>query len=232
MKSISASKFSGPEIVALQHGGNGVAKSIWLSNYSSNTPEPETDGDVRLFMRQKYYEQKWLDRKKGVLHAENVKRIIKELYLEDGTRKPTTATSLRRSGSIDKSSNRKSFDRPKIVPTQSWVDDNVPIGLIPAVQHKNNTRTKMDDLLLNDDMMLSPKSPTTSFPTITIPSIPPSPTFNNQRRSIISSPINNSPTLVNQQRRTSTTTTTTQSPPTMTRPISSTGNVIQNYIMS
>lgn len=130
-----------------------------------NTPEPETDGDIRLFMRQKYYEQKWLDRKKGVSHAENVKRIIKELYSEDGTRKPTT---LGRSGSIDK---RKSIDRPKIVPTQSWVDDNVPIGLIPAVQHNKST---LDDLLLNDDMMLSPKSPT--FPNITIPSIPSIPT--------------------------------------------------------
>ncbi|GAA5800385.1 hypothetical protein HPULCUR_005814 [Helicostylum pulchrum] len=166
VKSISASKFSGPEIVTLQHGGNEVARTIWLSTYSINTPEPETDGDIRLFMRQKYYEQKWLDRKKGVSHAENVKRIIKELYSEDGTRKPT---SLGRSGSIDK---RKSVDRPKIVPTQSWVDDNVPIGLIPAAQHNKST---LDDLLLNDDMMLSPKSPT--FPNIsTIPSIPSIPT--------------------------------------------------------
>ncbi|KAI8087244.1 hypothetical protein BDF21DRAFT_485733 [Thamnidium elegans] len=165
VKSISASKFSGPEIVTLQHGGNEVARTIWLSTYSMNTPEPETDGDIRLFMRQKYYEQKWLDRKKGVLHAENVKRIIKELYSEDGTRKPT---NLGRSGSIDK---RKSIDRPRIVPTQSWVDDNVPIGLIPAVQHNKST---LDDLLLNDDMMLSPKSPT--FPNITIPSIPSMPT--------------------------------------------------------
>lgn len=138
VKSISASKFSGPEIVALQQGGNEVAKSIWLSTYNSNTTEPETDGDVRLFMRQKYYEQKWLNRKRGIEHAENVKRIVKELYTEDGTRRLNSnnnKATLGRSGSIN---------RPKIVPTQSWVDDNVPIGL------------------------LSPKSP--QFPTIPQPS--------------------------------------------------------------
>ena len=150
MKSISASKFSGPEIVALQHGGNEIARTIWLSNYNMNTVEPESDGDVRLFMRQKYYEQKWLDRKKGVSHAEHVKRIITELYTEDGVRKsPSPKVAKRQSLNV-------TTDRPKIVPTQSWVDDNVPIGLIPTI--KTNTA----DLLLNDDLMLSPKSP--SFP--------------------------------------------------------------------
>lgn len=166
VKSISASKFSGPEIVALQHGGNEVARTIWLSKYRIDTPEPESDSDIRLFMRQKYYEQKWLDRQKGILHAENVKRIITELYTPDGTRKPNTA--MGRSGSIDK---RRSMDiRPKIAPTQSWVDDNVPIGLIPAVQHNKNA---MDDLLLNDDMMLSPKSP--KFPSVTLSLMTPPP---------------------------------------------------------
>ena len=157
VKSISASKFSGPEIVALQHGGNGIARTIWLSNYNMNTVEPESDGDVRLFMRQKYYEQKWLDRKKGVSHAEHVKRIITELYTEDGVRKsPSPKVAKRQSLNV-------TTDRPKIVPTQSWVDDNVPIGLIPTI--KTNTA----DLLLNDDLMLSPKSP--SFPSPPPPSI-------------------------------------------------------------
>ncbi|KAG2201406.1 hypothetical protein INT47_001455 [Mucor saturninus] len=167
VKSISASKFSGPEIVALQHGGNEVARTIWLSNYRIDTPEPETDADIRLFMRQKYYEQKWLDRQKGVAHAENVKRIITELYAPDGSRKVNTTVG--RSGSIDK---RRSLDiRPKIAPTQSWVDDNVPIGLIPAVQHNKNA---MDDLLLNDDNMLSPKSPSFSSVPMSIMTPPPS----------------------------------------------------------
>lgn len=118
-------------------------------------------------MRQKYYEQKWLDRQKGVAHAENVKRIITELYAPDGSRKVNT--SVGRSGSIDK---RRSLDiRPKIAPTQSWVDDNVPIGLIPAVQHNKNA---MDDLLLNDDKMLSPKSPKFPSAPMSIMTPPPS----------------------------------------------------------
>lgn len=113
------------------------------------TAEPETDGDVRLFMRQKYYEQKWLDREKGVTHAETVKRIITEMYTEDGIRRPIVTANKRKSME----------QRPKLPPTQSWVDDNVPIGLIPAIKTGN-----MQDLLLNDEMMLSPKSPTFSFP--------------------------------------------------------------------
>ncbi|RCH78956.1 hypothetical protein CU097_000699, partial [Rhizopus azygosporus] len=119
VKSISASKFSEPEVVALEHGGNEVARTIWLSTYNMSTPDPETDGDVRMFMRQKYYEQKWLDRKKGVEHAE------------------------------------------RMVPTASWVDDNVPIALISTVQSqlpnltsteqiKKLTTTNIDHLLLND----------------------------------------------------------------------------------
>ncbi|CAO3631353.1 unnamed protein product [Mucor hiemalis] len=186
VKSISASKFSGPEVLALQHGGNEVARSIWLSTYRMSTPEPETDGDVRLFMRQKYYEQKWLDRKRGVEHAENVKRIIKELYSEDGNRKPNT---LGRTGSI--SDKRKSMDiinRPKMAPTQSWVDDNVPIGLIPSVQQQQqqqqNNSNILDDLLLNDDAMISPKSP--QFPTI--PQLPPTTTSTTNSRNSISGP--------------------------------------------
>ncbi|KAL7330186.1 hypothetical protein PS15p_205162 [Mucor circinelloides] len=166
VKSISASKFSGPEIVALQHGGNEVARTIWLSNYNMNTVEPESDGDVRLFMRQKYYEQKWLDRKKGVAHAEQVKRIITETYNEDGIRKVSSPNVAKRQ-SLNVTT---TTERPKIVPTQSWVDDNVPIGLIPTV--KSNTTTM--DLLLNDDLMLSPKSPT--FPS------PPQPSNSTSRR--------------------------------------------------
>ncbi|CAO3654568.1 unnamed protein product [Mucor fragilis] len=166
VKSISASKFSGPEIVALQHGGNEVARTIWLSNYNMNTAEPESDGDVRLFMRQKYYEQKWLDRKKGVAHAEQVKRIITETYNEDGVRRvPSPKVAKRQSLNVTTTT-----ERPKIVPTQSWVDDNVPIGLIPTVKSSATTV----DLLLNDDLMLSPKSPT--FPS------PPQPSNSTSRR--------------------------------------------------
>lgn len=168
VKSISASKFSGPEVTALQYGGNQVARSIWLSTYRgvNNSGEPENDGDVRLFMRQKYYEQKWLDRKKGIEHAENVKKMIKELYLEDGTRKPG-ATSKRQSVNVGNS-------RPKIVPTQSWVDDNVPIGLIPAVQQQQQQQQQRveNDLLLSEDFILPSPSPTAATTSQQFSSIP------------------------------------------------------------
>lgn len=54
VKSISASKFSGAEVVALQQGGNQVARAIWLSNYGKDNVDPETDDEVRAFIRQKY----------------------------------------------------------------------------------------------------------------------------------------------------------------------------------
>ncbi|KAF7729363.1 ArfGAP with FG repeats 1 [Apophysomyces ossiformis] len=92
VKSISASKFSGPEVVALQQGGNEIARQIWLSSYKMGTSDPETDSDVRLFMRQKYYEQKWLDREKLKQHAECVKKLIKEMFTEDGTRRSRVST--------------------------------------------------------------------------------------------------------------------------------------------
>ncbi|OBZ89785.1 Arf-GAP domain and FG repeat-containing protein 1 [Choanephora cucurbitarum] len=146
VKSISASKFSGPEVVALEYGGNEVARAIWLNGYNHNLPEPETDGDVRLFMRQKYYEQKWLDRKRGMAHAEHVKRIITDMFKEDGTRKKPLSKPT-----LDIQS------KPSMIHSDSWVDDNVPIGLISTVKNNNN---RMNDVLLNKDMMLSPKSPT------------------------------------------------------------------------
>ncbi|KAI9483736.1 MAG: hypothetical protein EXX96DRAFT_537046 [Benjaminiella poitrasii] len=144
VKSISASKFSGPEVVALQHGGNEVARSIWLSHYNvANNSEPETDSDVRSFMRQKYHEQKWLDRERAVAHAEKVKNIIKSMFAEDGTRhSKSSINSLKRQSS-------SCSDRPKITaPTKSWIDDNVPIGLM--MQSKNNSSNTGDLLSFHD----------------------------------------------------------------------------------
>ena len=40
--------------MGLQQGGNEVAKCIWLKNYRMDNVEPETDNDVRAFIRQKY----------------------------------------------------------------------------------------------------------------------------------------------------------------------------------
>lgn len=40
--------------MALQQGGNQVARAIWLSNYGKDNVDPETDDEVRAFIRQKY----------------------------------------------------------------------------------------------------------------------------------------------------------------------------------
>ncbi|KAI7856503.1 hypothetical protein BDC45DRAFT_56977 [Circinella umbellata] len=87
VKSISASTFSGQEVVALQQGGNEVAKSLWLKNYRTDNVEPETDNDVRAFMRQKYFEHKWLDRDELQGQTDKVRDIISELFTDEGFRR-------------------------------------------------------------------------------------------------------------------------------------------------
>ncbi|KAI9496890.1 hypothetical protein BDB00DRAFT_807700 [Zychaea mexicana] len=87
VKSISASTFSGQEVVALQQGGNEVAKSIWLSSYRMDNVEPETDNDVRAFIRQKYYEHKWLDRDLLQSQTDKVQAIVKEMFTDEGFRR-------------------------------------------------------------------------------------------------------------------------------------------------
>ncbi|KAI9357886.1 hypothetical protein BD770DRAFT_91529 [Pilaira anomala] len=85
VKAISASKFSGAELVALKQGGNEVARKIWLSNYSThNSPEPESDDDIRAFMRQKYFENKWLDHALLQSHKDKVRTMLAKQFTEDG----------------------------------------------------------------------------------------------------------------------------------------------------
>jgi hypothetical protein len=83
-------------------------------------------------MRQKYYEQKWLDRDKAVDHAEKVKQAIKLAFCEDGSPR--------------KQERKQSVEilRPSLK-NQLWMDDNTPIGLITTAP-----QTKNDDLLLDD----------------------------------------------------------------------------------
>ncbi|CDS14185.1 hypothetical protein LRAMOSA06355 [Lichtheimia ramosa] len=92
VKSISASKFSGAEVVALQQGGNQVARAIWLSNYGKDNVDPETDDEVRAFIRQKYYEQKWLDQEGLMAHTNRVREMIKAMFTEEGIRRPGAKT--------------------------------------------------------------------------------------------------------------------------------------------
>ncbi|KAI7877682.1 Arf GTPase activating protein [Lichtheimia hyalospora FSU 10163] len=82
VKSISASKFSGAEVVSLQQGGNQVARAMWLSNYGKDNVDPETDDEVRAFIRQKYYEQKWLDQEELKAHTNRVREMIKAMFTE------------------------------------------------------------------------------------------------------------------------------------------------------
>ncbi|KAI8877311.1 Arf GTPase activating protein, partial [Backusella circina FSU 941] len=83
VKSISASKFTGPELMALEQGGNATARRIWLSHFSThNGSEPENDSDVRSFMRQKYFEYKWLDREALYAHDKMVKEMIKSSFTD------------------------------------------------------------------------------------------------------------------------------------------------------
>lgn len=85
VKAISASKFSGAELLALKQGGNGIALKIWLSNYSTHdAPEPESDDDIRAFMRQKYFENKWLDCTLLQAHKEKVRTLLAKQFTEDG----------------------------------------------------------------------------------------------------------------------------------------------------
>jgi hypothetical protein len=54
-----------------------------LSNFSThNGPEPENDADVRSFMRQKYFEYKWLDREALYTHEKTVKEMIKSAFTD------------------------------------------------------------------------------------------------------------------------------------------------------
>ncbi|CDH53123.1 predicted protein [Lichtheimia corymbifera JMRC:FSU:9682] len=92
VKSISASKFSGAEVVTLQQGGNEVARAIWLSNYGKDNVDPETDDEVRAFIRQKYYEQKWLDQEELKAHTNRVREMIKAMFTEEGIRRPGAKT--------------------------------------------------------------------------------------------------------------------------------------------
>ncbi|ORY95015.1 hypothetical protein BCR43DRAFT_494992 [Syncephalastrum racemosum] len=50
--------------------------------------EPSSDADVRGFMRQKYYEQKWLDHDKLRSHTERVRKLYQSLFDEEGLRRP------------------------------------------------------------------------------------------------------------------------------------------------
>lgn len=69
-------------MVALQQGGNEIARAIWLSNYRMDNIEPETDADLREFIYQKYHLQKWLDRERLLAHTNAVRAMIISMFDE------------------------------------------------------------------------------------------------------------------------------------------------------
>ncbi|KAG2233452.1 hypothetical protein INT48_008858 [Thamnidium elegans] len=122
VKAISASKFSGAELLALKQGGNGVALKIWLSNYSTHdSPEPESDDDVRAFMRQKYFENKWLDRALLQSHKDKVRSLLAKQFTEDGL--PIVTKS-----------------RTKIVSESSCISVSIPPAPVNTASEYNSPR--------------------------------------------------------------------------------------------
>lgn len=153
VKSLTASNFSGPEAVALQLGGNAVARSIWLGSYKGTAPEPETDNEVRWFMRQKYYESKWLNNELLKEHMEKVKSTIKELFTADGERRTQIKTPAQRhSGVLSPPPSSSSPQPPKLSrpepleKRQSWLDDNTPLGLSQSSSLRDRSESSKVDL--------------------------------------------------------------------------------------
>ncbi|SAL99307.1 hypothetical protein [Absidia glauca] len=163
VKSISASKFTGPELTALEHGGNGIAGKIWLScGYNTvDTPEPESDGEVRAFMRQKYYEKKWLNRDLAISHDMFVKNRLSELFTEEGEPKQPQQQRRRRStlesSSNQIDSNRGSFEVQQQQQQQHQRGKNIPAPLNLSSTYKAQAPTIQTAPLTMNALQPQPK---------------------------------------------------------------------------
>ncbi|CAO3692644.1 unnamed protein product [Umbelopsis ramanniana] len=179
VKSLTASNFSGPETVALQNGGNAVAQTIWLGYYKGTAPEPETDPDVRWFMRQKYYDSKWCNQELLKTHMEKVQNEIKELFNADGQRRPVAKAATRRqSEAIEPPppTPRNSIPKPQINTDvadenmQSWNDDNIPLGLSKTTLRQSSISSPIDLIETSRSTPpLSPIHPISSQPSTSMP---------------------------------------------------------------
>ncbi|KAH8553986.1 hypothetical protein BGW37DRAFT_483052 [Umbelopsis sp. PMI_123] len=176
VKSLTASTFSGPETVALQNGGNAVAQSIWLGHYKGTAPEPESDSDVRWFMRQKYYESKWCDQKLLKSHMEKVQNEIKELFNADGQRRPQAKVVARRQSEaietpISGNNITKTQANTKVTSEKiQWMDDNIPVGLSQTNLRQPIMNTPIDLFETSGSTPpLSPNGPVSSQPTTLMP---------------------------------------------------------------
>ncbi|ORZ22045.1 hypothetical protein BCR42DRAFT_405375 [Absidia repens] len=210
VKSISTSKFSGPETISLEMGGNGMAKRIWLHGFGGGDMQwIESDYDVRLFMRQKYYELRWFDRAFWNEHGNKVKQRIVEQFTEDGLRRHSNLPSRQLSVKTSSSPTSTNFILPpppsspnttKYPTTTSLAneDDDCPLGLTAAAKTFVPIRPelKQQQALFSDDDLWtnSPISPTSFSPMIT----PISPTSTNSvpRSSFGDKPLETTPSSI------------------------------------
>ncbi|CAO3589010.1 unnamed protein product [Absidia cylindrospora] len=138
VKSISTSKFSGPETTSLEMGGNAMGKRIWLHGYGNNDKSDdliESDYDVRLFMRQKYYDQRWLDKALWKEHSEKINKVVMELYTEDGIRRSGLSGGTRRLSSKMASPTTSNFALPPPPPSSSTP---TPIQYVNSKKESND----------------------------------------------------------------------------------------------
>ncbi|ORZ10125.1 hypothetical protein BCR42DRAFT_422786 [Absidia repens] len=150
VKSISTSKFSGPETTSLEMGGNAMGKRIWLHGYGNNGSTSggddviESDYDVRLFMRQKYYDQRWLDKALWKEHSEKMNKVVMELYTEDGIRRSGLPGGTRRLSSRIASPTTSNFALPPPPPPSSSTP--TPIKYATSSLPKKETNHTTQDL--------------------------------------------------------------------------------------
>ncbi|KAI8576326.1 hypothetical protein K450DRAFT_257230 [Umbelopsis ramanniana AG] len=196
VKSLTASNFSGPETVALQNGGNAVAQRIWLSHYKGTAPEPETDSDVRWFMRQKYYDSKWCNQELLKSHMEKVQSEIKELFNADGQRRPIAKLATRRqSEAIEPPppTPKNNIPKPHINTNvadeniKSWIDDNIPLGLSQTTLRQSSVNSPIDLIETSASTPLYSQtfaSMPLSARAIPVASVPPSPSTKSSESSL------------------------------------------------
>ncbi|KAI8341389.1 hypothetical protein BC941DRAFT_416723 [Chlamydoabsidia padenii] len=154
VKSISTSKFSGPETTSLELGGNGMARRIWLRGFNGEMQPIESDNDVRLFMRQKYYEQRWLDKALWKEHDDKIRATIMELYTEDGTRRTDSVRRLSVKTSISSSSSSMiALPPPPISPSTS-LKTPLSTGLTSAAHTLTLPKVQQSQQPLFDDIDL------------------------------------------------------------------------------
>ncbi|CAO3616585.1 unnamed protein product [Cunninghamella echinulata] len=219
VKSVS-SIFSIAEIIGLELGGNSIGKRIWLHHYSQHYELPvlEDDADVRIIMRQKYYENKWLNKSLLMDQNKKMKKVIQESlskeYNDPLLPKISTKKLNLSSSSLSPSPSPSNFILPpppssptKILPIKQQQqqyrsldvlvtpnDDDIPLGLMMGMPQKVNS------ILPNQipPSPISPTNPTLIFDQKIEPLTPTNPTltFDQKMEPLLPSPTQRSTTSI------------------------------------